>query len=148
MESQMGRGLKTLFPKIPGEVQEKGPVALGKVPKRKTSAPQVVKGVDALFAPSPSLSWKTASVSVEKIEIPDFIDLSRAKDTEELKKSISTVGLLFPILLRKKGEAFELVAGCRRLRAFRELGMKRIAARVSPMDLREAVRIYRQSNLV
>lgn len=144
----MGQGLKTLFPKIPGEVREKGTVNLGKVPKRRTSAPQAARGVDAIFAPSPSASWKSAQVSVEKIEIPDFVDLSRAEDGEGLKRSISRVGLLFPVLLRKKGEKFELVAGYRRLQAFKQLGKKRIPARVSSIDLREAARIYRESNSV
>lgn len=148
MESQMGKGLKTLFPKIPGEVQKRAAVSLGKVPKRRTAAPQPARGVDAIFAPSPTLSWKAARVSVEKIRIPDFVDLSRSKDSEGLKSSILKVGLLFPILLRKEGEEFELVAGLRRLEAFKELGMKRIAARVSCMDRRQAARLYRESNSI
>ena len=148
MESQMGRGLKTLFPKIPGEGLEKKTVSLGKVPKRRTASPKAARGVDAIFAPSPSIAWKAAKVNVAKIRIPNFIDLSRAENAGELKESILKVGLLFPILLRKEGEEFELVAGLRRLEAFKELGLKSIPARVASMGQKNAARLYRESNSV
>ncbi|MBO7717781.1 MAG: ParB N-terminal domain-containing protein [Aeriscardovia sp.] len=149
MESQMGRGLKALFPKMPGEAEQEKTVSLGKVARRRSTAPSPKRGVDAIFASSPrAIAWKSATVSINKIQIPDFIDRSREKEIEGLKDSISRVGLLFPILLRKQGESFELVAGYRRLLAFKNLGIKRIPSRVAPLTQRECLKIYRESNLV
>ena len=148
MESQMGRGLKALFPKMPGEAEEAKAVSLGKVAKRKSASPSPKRGVDAIFDSPRAIAWKSATVSVNKIQIPDFIDRSREKEIEVLKCSISRVGLLSPILLRKQGEDFELIAGYRRLLAFKNLGIKRIPSRVAPLTQRESLKIYRESNLV
>ena len=41
---------------------------------------------------------------------------------EELVQSIRQHGLLQPVVVRARGDAYELVSGERRLRAFRELG--------------------------
>ena len=146
MESEIGKGLKALFPKIPGEMAEEEAVDLGKVSKRRSPAPQPARGLDAIFSPSPFPVWKFASVSLSKIRIPEYVDRSRGGGVESLKDSISSVGLLFPVLLRKEGEGFELVAGWRRLEALKELGGKRILARVAEIDQRQAARIYRESN--
>ena len=147
MESQMGRGLKALFPKMPGEAEEAKAVSLGKVARRKSASPSPKRGVDAIFDSPRAIAWKSATVSVNKIQIPDFIDRSREKEIEALKCSISRVGLLSPVLLRKQGEGFELVAGYRRLLAFKNLGIKRIPSRVAPLTQRDSLKIYRESNL-
>jgi len=47
---------------------------------------------------------------------------------EELALSIKTYGLLQPIIVRKKGEFYYLIAGERRLRAFKHLGYSKIKA--------------------
>ena len=44
----------------------------------------------------------------------------------ELASSIAEKGLLEPILIRPMGEAFEVVAGNRRLKACRSLGMRKV----------------------
>ncbi|MDQ8193884.1 ParB/RepB/Spo0J family partition protein [Coraliomargarita sp. SDUM461004] len=49
---------------------------------------------------------------------------------EELAKSIQSEGLLQPIVVRAKGGKFELIAGERRLRAFKYLKIKTIPARI------------------
>lgn len=146
MESQMGRGLNALFPRIPREEREEKAISLGKMAKYRTS-PSPKRGVEAIFSPS-AIAWKAASVSVNKIRIPEFIDRSRGEEIEDLEKSISGIGLFYPILLRKQGEEIELVAGYRRLSAFKSLGIKRIPARVAVISPRESLRIYRESNLV
>lgn len=48
----------------------------------------------------------------------------------ELAESIRAEGLMQPIVVRKLASGFELIAGERRLRAFRRLGIKVIPARV------------------
>ena len=52
------------------------------------------------------------------------------QDLRELADSIRVNGLLQPILVRKKGSSFELVAGERRLRAAQMAGLERIPALV------------------
>lgn len=49
---------------------------------------------------------------------------------EELANSIQSEGLLQPIVVRRKNDKFEIIAGERRLRAFRHMGQKAIPARV------------------
>lgn len=47
---------------------------------------------------------------------------------EELANSIKTVGLISPIILKKKGNFFQIVSGERRFRAFKFLKLKKIPA--------------------
>ncbi|MDL2289762.1 ParB/RepB/Spo0J family partition protein, partial [Clostridia bacterium OttesenSCG-928-F22] len=47
---------------------------------------------------------------------------------DELSRSIAQYGLINPISVRKIGGSYELVAGERRLRAVRKLGLARIKA--------------------
>jgi len=49
---------------------------------------------------------------------------------EELAKSIQSEGLLQPIVVREKNGKFELIAGERRLHAFKQLKLKAIPARI------------------
>src|SRR5690349_10050862 len=49
---------------------------------------------------------------------------------EELACSMKEEGLIHPVILRKVGSAYELVAGERRFRAAEKLGWKTIEARV------------------
>jgi ParB family chromosome partitioning protein len=48
----------------------------------------------------------------------------------ELADSIRAEGLLQPIVVRKQGEKFQLIAGERRWRAFQQIGLKTIPARL------------------
>jgi len=49
-----------------------------------------------------------------------------SQNLEELKQSIKEKGLLQPLLVRRQGEYFELIAGERRLRAANLLNLKEI----------------------
>jgi ParB family chromosome partitioning protein len=53
-----------------------------------------------------------------------------AEQLTELAESIRSEGLLQPIVVRKAGEKFQLIAGERRWRAFQQLKIKSIPARV------------------
>lgn len=50
------------------------------------------------------------------------------KELEELRASIAKEGILQPLLVRRTGDGFQLVAGERRLRAARELGLEKVPA--------------------
>ncbi len=67
----------------------------------------------------------------------DFSD----EELKELSESISQKGLLQPILLRKHGDGYQIVAGERRYRAFQKLGKPHIPAmirdQISDRDMME-----------
>ena len=59
---------------------------------------------------------------------------------ESLARSIEEVGVLQPIVVRKVGDAFELIAGERRLRAARLAGLATVPAVVRESDDTESLR--------
>ncbi len=61
---------------------------------------------------------------------------------DELAESIRQVGLIQPLVVRRVGEGYELVAGERRLRACKRLGMSEVPCLV------EAVMVEQESTLV
>ncbi len=60
------------------------------------------------------------------------------EELDELKASIKEKGVLQPILVRKKDEMFEVVAGERRLKAARALNLEEIPVLVKNVDDKEA----------
>ncbi|MDZ4168411.1 MAG: ParB/RepB/Spo0J family partition protein [Coriobacteriia bacterium] len=65
----------------------------------------------------------------------------------ELADSIKKVGLLQPILVRPLGEGYQIIAGERRWRACRELGLERVAVRVRSSDDVESLELALIENL-
>ncbi|MBQ1679134.1 MAG: ParB/RepB/Spo0J family partition protein [Oscillospiraceae bacterium] len=65
----------------------------------------------------------------------------------ELTESISRSGVLQPLLVRKSGAAFELVAGERRLRAARMAGLKEVPCLVVSLDEAESSLVALVENL-
>lgn len=63
---------------------------------------------------------------------------------EELKQSISEVGLVQPIIVKKTGKRYEVIAGHRRYLAMKELGEEKIATLIVPADanLEDAFKIH------
>ena len=67
---------------------------------------------------------------------------------DELEESISKVGLLQPIIVRKRSvQSYEVVSGHRRLASFRELGMKSIRTVVTEMDDKTAFEVQLTENI-
>ena len=54
----------------------------------------------------------------------------KPEEIEELANSIEREGLLQPILVRKKGEQYQIIAGERRFQACKSLGMKTVPVRI------------------
>lgn len=65
----------------------------------------------------------------------------------ELATSIQEKGLLQPILLRKKGNRYEVIAGERRFRASLLAGLREVPAIIKDVDDREALEIALTENL-
>ena len=66
---------------------------------------------------------------------------------EELAASIRKQGLLQPLLVRPKGEGYELVAGERRYRAAQLAGLQEVPVVVRDLDDREALELALVENL-
>ncbi|MFA5177542.1 MAG: ParB/RepB/Spo0J family partition protein, partial [Candidatus Omnitrophota bacterium] len=58
---------------------------------------------------------------------------------EELAQSIKEKGVIQPLLVRRKGDYYELIAGERRLRACNMLGLKEIPIIVKEVDDRDSL---------
>ena len=74
-------------------------------------------------------------INISKFQARKKFDEEKLK---ELSDSIEKNGLIQPIIVRKGKNNFELVAGERRLKAFKLIGMKEIPAIVSDFDDRKA----------
>ena len=66
---------------------------------------------------------------------------------DELRASIAAFGVLVPIIVRERGDGFELIAGERRVRASQAAGLETIPAIVRPADDRESLEVAIIENL-
>lgn len=111
----LGRGLHSLIPEDPNKKMNKlfeTDPALNK---------QIVKDAN---------SKEILQIDIEKIHARDNQPRKSFDDEtiDDLAKSIEKYGLLNPIVVRKKNDKYEIVAGERRYRAIKNLGLKAIDA--------------------
>ncbi|HDK27485.1 MAG TPA: ParB/RepB/Spo0J family partition protein [Candidatus Atribacteria bacterium] len=108
------------------------------------------KGIEALIPKVDS----TRKEFITEINIDDLVpnlfqprkDFDREK-MEELKESIKTHGMIQPIVVREIATGYELVAGERRLRAAKEIGMKRIPAIIKNFSNEKSLEIALVENI-
>ena len=101
--------------------------------RRKPS--RLGQGLDALLGPSRK-EERILFLDIENVR-PDSTQPRRVFDPESLKEladSIKSQGLLQPILVRKRGEAYQIIAGERRWRAVCQAGLRQIPALVKNPD--------------
>jgi ParB family chromosome partitioning protein len=70
-----------------------------------------------------------------------------AAGLDELRASIAAFGVLVPVIVRERGEGYELIAGERRVRAAQAAGLETIPAIVRPSDDRESLEVAIIENL-
>ncbi len=112
-KSRLGRGLGGL-------------IAAGKSAAPATSATSAPTSAPAIGAPG------YEEIGVHLIE-PSPYQARReipAEQLNELAESIRAEGLLQPIVVRRQGDRFQLIAGERRWRAFQQLKIRAIPARI------------------
>jgi ParB family chromosome partitioning protein len=129
-KSRLGRGLGGL---IDGAAKPSTTASTEETPATKSpAAPRKKAAASATkAAPVPSDNG-FRELSVKDI-VPNPHQPRRDIDprlVKELAKSIRSEGLLQPVVVRAKGKGFELIAGERRLRAFKHLERKKIPARI------------------
>ncbi|HEC91457.1 MAG TPA: ParB/RepB/Spo0J family partition protein [Candidatus Atribacteria bacterium] len=108
------------------------------------------KGIEALIPKVDSARKEF----ITEIDIDDLApnifqprkDFDREK-MEELKESIKKHGMIQPIVVREIATGYELVAGERRLRAAKEIGMKRIPAIIKNFSNEKSLEIALVENI-
>lgn len=98
------------------------------------------RGLEALIGPQAGTA-SAATSDLQRIPIgrirPNPYQPRRDFDPEQLadlEASLRASGLLQPITVRRKGDAYELIAGERRLRAATNIGWREISAVVRDLD--------------
>jgi ParB family chromosome partitioning protein len=90
--------------------------------------PALGKGLSALIPDAPEPRISPVDVDIDRLEPNDFqprrsVDEARLRD---LAKSIKSNGIIQPIVVRKVGDRFQIIAGERRWRAARHAGLLRV----------------------
>ncbi len=118
----LGRGLGSIIsagvkrPEAPKPQQPQAKVQISAKPQTAAA----VRVSDCLFSEIP----------LEKI-VPSPYQARKEFSEEEIRSladSIASEGLIQPLLVRKTSDGYELIAGERRLRACRKLGLKKVVA--------------------
>ena len=109
----------------------------GLIASAAPAAPAAPKIDHATPAPAPATPAPTGAPGYQEIAVsaiePSPYQARREIPPEqlsELAESIRSEGLLQPVVVRKTGDKFQLIAGERRWRAFQQLKIKSIPARI------------------
>lgn len=109
------------------------------------------KGLNALFTETAAESGSEPEASLQVSSIVTNPDQPRKSFDEtqlsELSDSIKQNGVLQPILVRKKGDKYEIVAGERRYQASKLAGLKEIPAIIRDIDDAEVFQLALIENL-
>jgi ParB family chromosome partitioning protein len=90
--------------------------------------PALGKGLSALIPDEPELRTTPTEVDVDRLSPNQFqprVSVDEGK-LEELTRSILAHGVIQPIVVRKVGDRFQIIAGERRWRAARRAGLRRV----------------------
>jgi ParB family chromosome partitioning protein len=155
-ERRLGRGLEALLGRAGLEPAPatQGTAALAAQPQR---APQQGLGAGAarliLHAPEEieqaAAALPATEVAVATIDPNPWQPRSVLGDADlvELAESLREHGLVQPIVVRSRGERYQLIAGQRRLAAAGRLGWERVPVRVLDVDDRQMAEIAIVENL-
>ena len=108
------------------------------------------RGLGALLSATPSEADTLIEVPVDRVEVnPNqprkAFDSSALSD---LAASIKSSGIIQPVIVRRQGAGFQLVAGERRWRAARQAGLERIPAIVREVTDAESLELALVENLL
>jgi len=108
------------------------------------------RGLGALLSSTPTAADTLLEVGVEEIEPnpnqPRKVFSPNALD--ELTASIKASGVIQPVIVRRQGAGYQLVAGERRWRAARQAGLPRIPALVREVTDAESLELALVENLL
>jgi ParB family transcriptional regulator, chromosome partitioning protein len=107
------------------------------------------RGLSALFNPASSLDNDLLELGIEQIE-PNPEQPRRAfneETLEELAQSIRANGVIQPIIVRRLGESFQIVAGERRWRAAQRAGLLKVPAVIRDIKEEEVLALSLIENI-
>src|SRR5262245_32962714 len=90
--------------------------------------PALGKGLSALIPDEPVIRAVPTEVDIDRLSPNEFqprADVDEAR-LEELTQSVATHGIIQPIVVRKAGDRFQIIAGERRWRAAKRAGLMRV----------------------
>lgn len=103
------------------------------------------RGLNALLSdtPTPEVMRQAVQIALSSIRPNVYQPRSRfaSDELQSLTESIRREGVLMPILLRPKGDGYELIAGERRWRAAQAAGLREIPAVVRDVDDLQALEL-------
>lgn len=107
------------------------------------------KGLSALMPERPVEGTKIVNIKIKEISLSRLQPRQEINQEKlaELKVSIKEKGVIQPVLVRPKGEGYELIAGERRLRAAKELGFTQLPAIIKDVEQSEALQIALIENI-
>ncbi len=156
-ERRLGRGLEALLGRAGLEAPPatQGTSALAAQPARTATAAGLGSGAARLMLHAPdeveqaAATLPTSEIAVVRIDPNPWQPRSIVDDADlaELAASLGEHGLVQPIVVRAKGDRFQLIAGQRRLAAARRLGWEKVPVRVLDVDDRQMSEIAIVENL-
>ena len=156
-ERRLGRGLEALLGRagLDATPATQGTSALAAQPARSTTAAGLGSGAARLMLHAPeeveqaAATLPTSEISPTRIDPNPWQPRSVVDDADlaELTASLGEHGLVQPIVVRAKGDRFQLIAGQRRLAAARRLGWEKVPVRVLDVDDRQMSEIAIVENL-
>ena len=98
--------------------------------------PALGKGLSALIPDAPEPRLSTMEVDIDRLSPNDFQPRAYVDDDrlKELASSIVSNGVIQPIVVRKIGDRFQIIAGERRWRAARLAGLQRVPVVVRTVE--------------
>jgi ParB family transcriptional regulator, chromosome partitioning protein len=101
-----------------------------------TKRPALGKGLSALIPDAPEPRMSTVDVDIDRLSPNDFQPRAYVDDArlKELASSIASNGVIQPIVVRKVGDRFQIIAGERRWRAARLAGLQRVPVVVRTVE--------------
>jgi ParB family chromosome partitioning protein len=90
--------------------------------------PALGKGLSALIPDEPAPRTPITEVDVDRLSPNDFQPRVAIDDAglEELTQSVAAHGVIQPIVVRRTGDRFQIIAGERRWRAAQRAGLLRV----------------------
>jgi ParB family chromosome partitioning protein len=112
------------------------------------------RGLDALFAQGISVEGNLVESNLMELDI-DRLDpggdqprsIFKEKKLEELAQSIRHNGIIQPLVVRRKGERFEIIAGERRWRAAQKAGLHKIPCVIKDVSSENVLEISLIENI-
>jgi len=156
-ERRLGRGLEALLGRagLDPAPATAGTSALAQQPQRPAAAGGLGSGAARLILHAPEEVEQAAATLPTNDVAATLIDPNPWQprtvvgdaDLAELADSLREHGLVQPIVVRAKGDRFQLIAGQRRLAAARRLGWEKVPVRVLDVDDRQMSEIAIVENL-